>query len=81
MIIIFEIGGTSLLLATVECELACLFDKRLTITELFDYPTIRTLAARLADEVGKSNWALESQERARRQQAAFNDLRKVARGA
>lgn len=47
----FEVGGTSLLLIQVYEKLADIFGDRLTtITTLFEYPTIQTLAQQLSQD-------------------------------
>ena len=44
----FELGGHSLLLAQVRAAIAVRLGRELTMVELFQHPTIRRLAARLA---------------------------------
>jgi amino acid adenylation domain-containing protein len=75
----FDIGGNSLLLAAVECELRPNFATPFTITDLFEHPTVRALAARLTDASKERSLVPEAQERARRQKAAVSGLRKLAR--
>jgi amino acid adenylation domain-containing protein len=75
----FDIGGNSLLLAAVECELRPNFATPFTITDLFEHPTVRALAARLTDASKERSLVPEAQERARRQKAAVSGLRKPAR--
>lgn len=77
----FDVGGDSLRLAAVACELKSQFRAPFTITDLFEHPTIRTLAARLTDGRTEANLVSEAQERARRQKAAVSGLRTVVRGA
>lgn len=44
----FELGGHSLLMAQVQAKLVDIFDeKRITMTDLFQYPTLATLAQHL----------------------------------
>ena len=50
----FEVGGTSLLLLQVYEKLTNIFGDRLTtITTLFEYPTIQTLAQQLSQNTSK----------------------------
>jgi len=46
----FDQGGHSLLLIRVQTKLAELFDRQISIVELFEYPTIHALAQHLALE-------------------------------
>ncbi len=77
----FEVGGDSLLIANVECELRPRFRTPFTITDLFEFSTIRTLAARLSGDEKQSGVVSEAQERARRQKMAIRGVRTVLRGA
>jgi non-ribosomal peptide synthetase component F len=77
----FEVGGDTLLIANVECELRPRFRTAFTITDLFEFSTIRTLAARLSGEGKQSGVVSEAQERARRQKMAMGGVRTVIRGA
>jgi hypothetical protein len=77
----FEVGGNSLLIANVECELRPRFRTPFTITDLFEFSTIRTLAARLSGEGKQSGVVSEARERARRQKMAMGGVRTVVRGA
>lgn len=76
----FEAGGNSLLIAAVECELKARFRTPFTSTDLFEFSTIRTLAARLSGEQ-KQSVVSEAQERARRQKTAMGVTRTALRGA
>jgi amino acid adenylation domain-containing protein len=77
----FEVGGDSLLIANVECELKAHFRTHFTITDLFEFSTIRTLAARLSGEEKQSGVVSEALERARRQKMAMAGVRTAVRGA
>lgn len=46
----FDIGGHSLLLAQVHSRILKFYSGKLTVLELFEYPTIRLLAERLSGE-------------------------------
>jgi amino acid adenylation domain-containing protein len=48
----FDAGGHSLLLVKVHTKLRQVFDTRLTVIDLFNYPTVRSLARCLAEERG-----------------------------
>lgn len=75
----FDAGGTSLLLLEVSAELSKLLGKSLEWTELFEHPTVRSLAARLSGVKSQNNAMTSAQERARRQKEAFA-RQKLARG-
>ncbi len=77
----FDIGGDSLRMAAVECELKENFETPFSIVDLFEHPSVRTLAAWLSDSQTPGTRASEAQERARRQQAALSGMRVVRRGA
>jgi Phosphopantetheine attachment site/AMP-binding enzyme C-terminal domain len=80
----FDLGGTSLQLIQVHATIASVMDSDLTIVDLFQYPRISALAARLATHDGaaapaatgsaaghKPAGVLTAEERARRQHAAL----------
>jgi hypothetical protein len=68
----FDCGGDSLQLATVEAEIRTHLDREVSITELFAYPTIRSLSSRLERSPAPPVLLLEqSQERARKQGEYF----------
>jgi amino acid adenylation domain-containing protein len=87
----FDLGGTSLLLIQVHATIASVMPSDLTVVDLFQYPRISALAARLATNGGtsapgstadrSSAGGLTAEERARRQQAALararTNLRRV----
>jgi hypothetical protein len=77
----FEVGGNSLLMAEVECELKPRFEKSFTIMDLFEHPTVRTLAARLTGAEGERNPVSSAHDRALRQKMALGGLRTTARRA
>jgi amino acid adenylation domain-containing protein len=47
----FDLGGHSLLLFRVQSKLAKLFDQNISMVELFEYPTIHTLAQHLTGPI------------------------------
>ena len=77
----FDLGGTSLQLIQVHATIASVMDNDLTVVDLFQYPRISTLAARLATDGGKAvpgsatepktAGVLTAEQRARRQHAAL----------
>jgi amino acid adenylation domain-containing protein len=78
----FDLGGTSLQLIQVHATIASVMRSDLTVVDLFQYPRISALAARLATNGGTSapgstadrrtaGSVLTAEERARRQQAAL----------
>jgi hypothetical protein len=77
----FEVGGNSLLIAEVEDQLRPRFAAHFTITDLFEHPTVRTLAARLTGADGERNLVSSAHDRAQRQKMALSGLRAVARRA
>jgi len=77
----FEAGGNSLLIAEVEDELRPHFQTQFTITDLFEHPTVRALAARLTGVDRERNLVSSAHDRALRQKMALGGLRAVARRA
>jgi hypothetical protein len=73
----FDLGGHSLLLARVRAEVALRLGRDVAVVDLFQYPTIRTLAGYLSGEGGlpSNQGATES---AARQVAAFGRLAQAA---
>jgi amino acid adenylation domain-containing protein len=78
----FDLGGTSLQLIQVHATIASVMDSDLTVVDLFEYPRISALAARLATHGGTAapgsaagrkpaGGVLTAEERARRQHAAL----------
>jgi hypothetical protein len=78
----FDLGGTSLQLIQVHATIASVMDSDLTLVDLFEYPRISALAARLATNGGTAapgsaagrkpaGGVLTAEERARRQHAAL----------
>ncbi len=77
----FEVGGNSLLIAEVGSELRPRFGTHFTIADLFEYPTVRTLAARLTGAEGERDPVSSAHDRALRQKMALDGLRTAARRA
>jgi thioesterase domain-containing protein/acyl carrier protein len=53
----FELGGSSLLAARMFDQIEKRFAKRLPLATLYEAPTIRELAARIADETFAASWS------------------------
>jgi phthiocerol/phenolphthiocerol synthesis type-I polyketide synthase E len=53
----FELGGSSLLAARMFDQIEKKFTKRLPLATLYEAPTIRELAARIADETFAASWS------------------------
>jgi amino acid adenylation domain-containing protein len=76
----FDLGGTSLGLMEVHANMRHSLASDLTIIEMFQYPRISALAARLMQGVSQPRGALlEPAERARRAQAALAQRRAGAK--
>ena len=67
----FDIGGHSLSLVRVHQALQKALAREIPITELFQYPTIRSLAAQLGDKRDEPSLAEKTQSRAQLQRAAL----------
>jgi amino acid adenylation domain-containing protein len=86
----FDLGGTSLQLIQVHATIASVMHSDLTVVDLFHYPRISALAARLAPDGGTgvpgsatdpkaAAGVLTAEERARRQHAALARARTTLR--
>jgi amino acid adenylation domain-containing protein len=67
----FDIGGTSLLLVSVQARLQTLFNKRIPVADLFAYTTVRTLSESLGGTAPDSRLWHSAQNQAHKQRAAF----------
>jgi amino acid adenylation domain-containing protein len=67
----FDLGGDSLLLATVHTILQRHLKIEISITDLFEFPTVRSLAHRLSGKPSAAPSFAEAQQRAQRQREAF----------
>ena len=76
----FDAGGSSLLLLEVNAELSKLVGRPLEWTELFEHPTVRSLASSLSGNQGQNATLTKAQDRARRQKESFG-RQKLAKGA
>ena len=69
----FDAGGTSLSIARLEAELRSRLNLDVSITHLFQYPTIHALASHLSSQTSSGITTMsEAQQRARQQKAAQN---------
>jgi amino acid adenylation domain-containing protein len=68
----FDLGGHSLNLVQVQGRMKELFDKEISVVDMFKYPTVSSLARYLSQEDGQTSSLAKSQERARRQREALN---------
>jgi amino acid adenylation domain-containing protein len=71
----FDVGGHSLLLMQLHEQLRVLLNADLTVVELFEYPTIRSLAKRIRDGVA-SPVVVSEINRASRQQDVLARMRR-----
>lgn len=67
----FDLGGDSLLLAAVHARLHKEMNVDIPITDLFEFPTVRSLARRLTSTSPGSPRFDEAAQRAQKQRAAF----------
>jgi acyl carrier protein len=75
----FDLGGHSLLLTQVHSRLSEMYDRDLTIVDMFRYPTIYSLAGYIGDNRKHEQQTIDifqkSQERGSKQRQAFNSRR------
>jgi len=74
----FDLGGHSLLLIQVQGRLETAFERPLAVTDLFQHPTVRSLAGFLKGE-GGAGPASRGRARAQRQRAARQRRRRPGR--
>jgi amino acid adenylation domain-containing protein len=67
----FDLGGDSLLLVAVHSNLQKMLHAEIPVTDLFEYTTVRKLAAHLGKQQPSSTDLAEAQQRAKRQREAF----------
>jgi acyl-coenzyme A synthetase/AMP-(fatty) acid ligase/acyl carrier protein len=65
----FDLGGHSLLLIQVQAKVSAAFDQPLSVLELFEYPTIQTLAQHLTATSSKPTLSTRAEHRRTRQTA------------
>jgi len=71
----FDLGGDSLLLVAVHSNLQKLLQTEISLTDLFEFSTIRKLAQHLGHAESNTAIASDSKERAERQREAFTRFR------
>lgn len=71
----FDVGGTSLTLALVESRLRACTDRPFSTTDLFQFPSVRSLARHLAGSPELLSAASTGRARGNQQRAAFKPLR------
>ncbi len=67
----FDLGGHSMMALSIHARLAARFDDRITVIDLFTYPTVATLAKHLEQPQNDAPLELAAMERADRQLQAF----------
>jgi acyl carrier protein len=60
----FELGGHSLLIIQLHSKLRETFNKNLSVSDLFQYPTVSSLAKYLSQERNKQSYGSQSRNRA-----------------
>ena len=60
---IFDLGATSLMMPEVQSELRRRLDREISLVDLFEFHTVRSLAAHLADSVGAPSVSNRAQRR------------------
>lgn len=73
----FDLGASSLQLASLHSRLQAEFGKDLRITTLFQFPTVRTLAQSLGPNHSVNATIADLEERGLRQRAAYGRRRKM----
>jgi len=68
----FALGGNSLLIAQAQSKLREVVDREVSISEIFKYPTISSLAKYLSEEPEEKSSLGQSQERVKKQKDAIN---------
>ncbi len=77
----FELGGHSLLMAQVHNRLVTTLNREISMVEMFQHPTVSTLAKRLSEDGPRSRSLQSVQERAARQKEAMDHQQAKARKA
>jgi len=67
----FDIGGDSISIKRVQRQIRAILGNSVSITDLFQYPTVRSLARHLGDVQGGPLTTSSVVERARRQRSSF----------
>lgn len=67
----FDLGGDSLLLLAVHSNLETMLHMEISVTDLFEFTTVRTLATHLSEQKPVGPSFTEAQDRAQKQREAF----------
>jgi acyl carrier protein len=67
----FDLGGDSLLLGVVHTNLQKALQTEISITDLFEFPTVGSLARHLDGKPPSESFILDARQRAQKQRAAF----------
>ena len=65
----FDLGGDSLLISAARSRLELALNKKLSITDLFQYPTVHSLARFVEEGEVQTDLLAKAQDRARKQLA------------
>jgi len=74
----FDLGGHSLLMLQINGKLRAAFGRDIPLVDLFQYPTIMSLARQLEESEASPVSFLDIQSRAQKQKAAINRQRQTA---
>jgi len=77
----FDIGGTSLLLVRAHTRLEQLFQRRISVADLFAYTTVRKLSQKLSLSTASSETRDSSRENAQKQKTVFARARAARKAA
>jgi len=73
----FDLGGHSLLMVQVHSKLRAMFDQEISVVELFEYPTIHSLAKHLSHKQQPRHFLEEIPERVQKQKQAINKQKRL----
>ena len=71
----FDLGGHSMMILPIHARLASRFEDRITVIDLFTYPTVAALAKYLEQPQDEAPLELAAMERADRQLHAFSAVK------
>jgi amino acid adenylation domain-containing protein len=77
----FDIGGTSLLLVMAHTRLEQLFQRKISVADLFAYTTVRKLSQKLSISTASSETRDSSRENAQKQKTVFARARAARKAA
>jgi amino acid adenylation domain-containing protein len=67
----FDLGGTSIMIVRAHADLEVALQAKIPMTDLFEFPTVRSLARQLSGAESGGRTLSDAQQRAQRQRAAF----------